>query len=138
MACSWRRLRAGMSELESWKSALIYPGSRPQLCLSERISSRKLLVPCTKISKRRGAELTNWVYLCTYSYATWLCQRLNNWLSISPSVETQLEEEMVFEVETPYYELGFGGTFIEDTVVIRSHGSEIVTRLNRELRVIDA
>ena len=55
---------------------------------------------------------------------------------LSPGVETPLEEGMVFEVETPYYELGFGGTFIEDTVIIRSEGAEIVTRLGRELRVV--
>jgi Xaa-Pro dipeptidase len=57
---------------------------------------------------------------------------------LAPSIGIPLEEGMVFEVETPYYELGFGGTFIEDTVIVRSHGSEIVTRLSRELRVIDA
>ena len=56
---------------------------------------------------------------------------------LAPSVDTPLETGMVFEVETPYYELGFGGTFIEDTVIIRSDGPEIVTRLSRELRVIE-
>ena len=56
---------------------------------------------------------------------------------LSPGIETKLEEGMVFEVETPYYELGFGGTFIEDTVIIRSDGPEIVTRLDRELYVLE-
>jgi Xaa-Pro aminopeptidase len=56
---------------------------------------------------------------------------------LAPSSETELEEGMVFEVETPYYELGFGGTFIEDTVIVRRDGPEIVTRLDRELRVLD-
>ncbi len=56
---------------------------------------------------------------------------------LAPSVDTPLEEGMVFEVETPYYELGFGGTFIEDTVIIRPDGPEIVTRLSRDLRVIE-
>jgi Xaa-Pro dipeptidase len=56
---------------------------------------------------------------------------------LSPGVETKLEEGMVFEVETPYYELGFGGTFIEDTVIIRADGPEIVTRLDRELYVLE-
>ncbi len=55
---------------------------------------------------------------------------------LAPSVDTRLEEGMVFEVETPYYELGFGGTFIEDTVILRADGPEIVTRLDRELRVL--
>ncbi len=57
---------------------------------------------------------------------------------LAPSIGIPLEEGMVFEVETPYYELGFGGTFIEDTVIIRPHGAEIVTRIDRGLRVIDA
>jgi len=56
---------------------------------------------------------------------------------LAPGVETPLEEGMVLEVETPYYELGFGGTFIEDTVVIRGGGAEILTRIERELRVVD-
>lgn len=56
---------------------------------------------------------------------------------LAPGSETKIEEGMVFEVETPYYELGFGGTFIEDTVIIRSDGPEIVTRLDRNLQVID-
>ena len=56
---------------------------------------------------------------------------------LAASSDTKLEEGMVFEVETPYYEFGFGGTFIEDTVIIRADGAEIVTRLDRELHVID-
>jgi Xaa-Pro dipeptidase len=56
---------------------------------------------------------------------------------LAAGVETPLEEGMVFEVETPYYELGFGGTFIEDTVIIRAHGPEIVTRLSRDLIVVE-
>jgi Xaa-Pro aminopeptidase len=39
---------------------------------------------------------------------------------------------MVFEVETPYYRLGVGGAFIEDTVVITADGAQIVTTLPRE------
>jgi Xaa-Pro aminopeptidase len=56
---------------------------------------------------------------------------------LAASSDTKLEEGMVFEVETPYYELGFGGTFIEDTVIIRPDGAEIVTRLDRELHVLE-
>lgn len=56
---------------------------------------------------------------------------------LDATTETLLEAGMVFEVETPYYELGFGGTFIEDTVIIRVDGPEIVTRLDRELYVLE-
>jgi Xaa-Pro aminopeptidase len=57
---------------------------------------------------------------------------------LSPGIETKLEAGMVFEVETPYYELGYGGTFIEDTVIVRDDGVEILTRIDRELQVIGA
>lgn len=57
---------------------------------------------------------------------------------IAPSYETPLEEGMVFEVETPYYEYGFGGSFIEDTVVIRPGGAEILTKISRNLEIIPA
>ena len=57
---------------------------------------------------------------------------------LTPSTDIPLEAGMIFEVETPYYEFGFGGAFIEDTVVVGEHGSTIITRLQRELQVIAA
>jgi Xaa-Pro aminopeptidase len=44
---------------------------------------------------------------------------------------------MTFEVETPYYRLGVGGAFIEDTVLITESGSQILTTLSRDLQVLD-
>jgi Xaa-Pro dipeptidase len=55
---------------------------------------------------------------------------------LTPSSETPLEAGMVFEVETPYYRLGVGGAFIEDTVVITETGAEIITTLDRDLLVL--
>ncbi len=55
---------------------------------------------------------------------------------LTPSSETPLEADMIFEVETPYYRLGVGGAFIEDTVVVTETGSEIVTELDRELQIL--
>jgi Xaa-Pro dipeptidase len=55
---------------------------------------------------------------------------------LSPNTEIRLEAGMVFEVETPYYELGFGGAFIEDTVVLTDSGAKVLTELPRELEVI--
>jgi Xaa-Pro dipeptidase len=57
---------------------------------------------------------------------------------LSPNTEIPLEAGMVFEVETPYYELGFGGAFIEDTVVVTDSGAKVLTELPRELQVIPA
>lgn len=53
------------------------------------------------------------------------------------ATDTPLEPGMVFEVETPYYELGFGGLQVEDTVVITEDGCRVLTRSSRELRVIE-
>ncbi len=50
--------------------------------------------------------------------------------------ETPLEAGMVFEVETPYYELGFAGLQVEDTVVVTDGGYRMLTRTPRELRVV--
>jgi Xaa-Pro aminopeptidase len=55
---------------------------------------------------------------------------------LNPASETVLEAGMVFEVETPYYRLGVGGAFIEDTVIVRENGPEIITKLSRDLIVV--
>jgi Xaa-Pro aminopeptidase len=44
---------------------------------------------------------------------------------------------MIFEIETPYYRLGVGGSFIEDTVLVTDDGAQILTELSRDLVVID-
>ena len=43
---------------------------------------------------------------------------------------------MVLCVETPYYEVGWGGMMVEDMIVIRGDGKESLTHMPRELRVI--
>ncbi len=45
-----------------------------------------------------------------------------------------LEDGMVLCVETPYYEIGWGGMMVEDMIVIRPNGNESLTHLPRELR----
>lgn len=49
---------------------------------------------------------------------------------------TTLEAGMVFEVETPYYEIGFGGLQVEDTVVVTAEGYRLLTRTPRTLRIV--
>ncbi len=56
---------------------------------------------------------------------------------LTPSADTVLEAGMVFEVETPYYRLGVGGAFIEDTVLVTDDGPQILTTLDRELQVVE-
>jgi Xaa-Pro aminopeptidase len=57
---------------------------------------------------------------------------------LNPRTEIPLETGMIFEVETPYYELGFGGAFIEDTVQVTDSGVKVLTELDRELQVVGA
>jgi len=56
---------------------------------------------------------------------------------LDATTETPLEPGMVFEIETPYYELGFGGLQVEDTVVITEDGCRLLTRSSRELSLIE-
>lgn len=58
--------------------------------------------------------------------------------TIDASSDVALEPGMVFEVETPYYELGFGAAFIEDTVIVEADGARRLTELDRELLVIES
>lgn len=55
---------------------------------------------------------------------------------LNAATETVLEPGMVFEVETPYYEIGFGGVQVEDTVVVTETGYQMLTKTSRELRVV--
>jgi Xaa-Pro aminopeptidase len=55
-----------------------------------------------------------------------------------PESTISVEVGMTLEVETPYYEVGFGGTMIEDTVVVTETGVKNYTTLDRNLRVLHA
>jgi len=55
---------------------------------------------------------------------------------LAPATEMRLEEGMVLEVETPYYEVGFGGLQVEDTVVVTATGHRMLTASDRSLRVV--
>jgi Xaa-Pro aminopeptidase len=44
---------------------------------------------------------------------------------------------MVFCFETPYYEIGWGGMMVEDTLVITERGCELLSVSDRSLRVIE-
>jgi Xaa-Pro aminopeptidase len=43
---------------------------------------------------------------------------------------------MALCVETPYYELGFGGLQVEDMVVVRGDGAESLMSTDGKLRVL--
>lgn len=52
---------------------------------------------------------------------------------LAPGSNTVLETGMVIDIETPYYELGFGGVQVEDTIVVKEDGFERLTASPRGL-----
>jgi Xaa-Pro aminopeptidase len=57
---------------------------------------------------------------------------------IAPGVDDPLLAGMTYCFETPYYELGWGGMMVEDTVVVTDEGAVSFTDTDRTLRVIPA
>ena len=55
---------------------------------------------------------------------------------ITPGNPLKLEAGMVFCVETPYYEPGFGGLQIEDILEVTAEGSRRLTRMERKLFIL--
>ncbi len=55
---------------------------------------------------------------------------------ITPNNPLKLEAGMVFCVETPYYEPGFGGLQIEDILEVTDQGSRRLTRMERKLFIL--
>ncbi len=56
--------------------------------------------------------------------------------TLSPGNQTVLEPNMVFEVETPYYELGWGGVQVEDTTLVTEAGGRRLTDMPNDLIVV--
>ena len=54
---------------------------------------------------------------------------------IGPLDDTPLEEGMVLNLETPFYEVGFGAVHLEDTYVVTATGSRRFPRTPRDLFV---
>ncbi|HEY8693599.1 MAG TPA: Xaa-Pro peptidase family protein [Chloroflexota bacterium] len=50
---------------------------------------------------------------------------------LAPGDTTPIEEGMVFQVETPYYELGWAGIQPEDTIVATANGGKNLAQLSR-------
>lgn len=53
---------------------------------------------------------------------------------IGPDAETLVEPGMVFCMETPYYEIGWGGMMVEDTAIVTDNGCELLTTSSRALQ----
>lgn len=61
------------------------------------------------------------------------CYDLPTITSLSDDI---LEEGMVLNIETPYYELGFGGVQVEDTLLVTKSGYQQLTRNSRDLFIL--
>ncbi|MEE8599944.1 M24 family metallopeptidase [Euzebya tangerina] len=55
---------------------------------------------------------------------------------VSPDFDTEVEAGMTFCLETPYYEMEWGGMMVEDTIVVTEDGYERLTVSDRSLRVV--
>jgi Xaa-Pro aminopeptidase len=56
---------------------------------------------------------------------------------LAPGDEGILEEGMVINVEPPYYEIGFGGLGVEDTLLVTGRGFELLTSISRNLEILE-
>jgi Xaa-Pro aminopeptidase len=56
--------------------------------------------------------------------------------SITEGNKVLLEENMVLCLETPYYQLGFAGVQVEDAIVVKKKGYELLTKSSREIQKI--
>jgi Xaa-Pro aminopeptidase len=57
---------------------------------------------------------------------------------VAPGESMRLAEGMVLSLETPYYELGWGGMMVEDIVAVTNDGFTPLTRSSRELLTVPA
>lgn len=55
---------------------------------------------------------------------------------LNPDNRAPLEEEMVLCVETPYYEVGFGGLHVEDACVVTADGCSLLSTISPELFIV--
>jgi Xaa-Pro aminopeptidase len=55
---------------------------------------------------------------------------------IRPGITDELEPGTVVNIETPYYEFGFGCVHVEDPFVVGVDGNRLLTTMPRELIVL--
>lgn len=56
---------------------------------------------------------------------------------VNTEEDIALEDGMVIEIETPYYEFGLGALAVEDPFVIASEGNIMLTSLDRQIHIIE-
>ena len=56
--------------------------------------------------------------------------------TVGHGVDTPIVEGMTFNLETPYYELGWGGMMIEDTFVMEADGVRMLDHTSRDIIIV--
>ena len=56
--------------------------------------------------------------------------------TLAPSDNREIEKNMVLCIETPYYEIGFGGMNLEDTGVVTQKGFRLLSSHRAELKIV--
>lgn len=115
-----RRLYAALVHGEEVAAGALRPGARAKDAFEAGIAA----VREAGIPDYRRTHVGHGIGLELYDLPT-----------LSQNDETEIEAGMVFEVETPYYELGFAGLQPEDTVLVTETGSEFLNGISRDLEV---
>jgi Xaa-Pro aminopeptidase len=55
---------------------------------------------------------------------------------VTPTAEVVLEENMIFCIETPYYEFGFGGLQVEETVRVTKDGTQVLSERPIDMTIL--
>ncbi|WDZ82180.1 M24 family metallopeptidase [Micromonospora cathayae] len=58
-------------------------------------------------------------------------------VNVTPGNTDDLEEGVVVNIETPYYEFGLGAVQVEDPFLVTATGNQLLTTLDRDLIVLD-
>ena len=61
--------------------------------------------------------------------------RVSEYPLLAPGQDVLIEPGMVFCVETPYYEIGWGGMMVEDTAIVTKEGYELISFSSRLLNL---
>lgn len=115
-----RRLFAAVLHGEEVATAALKPGATA----SEVFETACAAIREAGIPDYRRHHVGHGIGLETYDIPT-----------LAPGDHTPIEVGMVFEVETPYYTLGYAGLQPEDTVLVTESGGQFLNSISRNLEV---
>ena len=99
--------------------------AKPGITAGELFDTAMAAVKANGIPHYRRHHTGHGIGLECYDYPT-----------INHGNETQIVENMTFNMETPYYELGWGGMMIEDTFVMTADGVRMLDNTTRDIIIL--